>query len=490
MPSKSAASSPALSRPPTHNTLAAPQRARLLRSARKLGDVLGTPPCFDLKLDLDPQPGTLHPYSHPALPVASTSTLSLSTSSSTSKDAQREHRVRVPAHRRHGSLFTTPVSSNFPCQSWVKSAARRHLNDNESDCSDSDAESARTTHSGLFLRPSSPASSATSAASFSTRASSPASSGVKLPSLSETPLRRTPHLAGQTPPNPSTSTPKPKAKSKPKPLPAPLVLRLHAVPARAHPSLPVISPPSAALSPTPSQWTPIFPLTPSSAASSSSLSLASASLSSVASPESPLTPSPLTPSPRDAGRAPPSPISPISGSESEPPTPTTAHARALQARRRRMAKLARTFGTHVPPELVGPAPSPISRTRYSPPPPRANATSRAVPAPAASPMPWSATPRPVRVPAGGSRSRTGSWVVTEREVRVELPRRAGLEHSRDAPREAAGSAGVAPPAPEGRTRMRVVAGGGRGGSGAWAMRNGEWNHDIGEVQSRLRALRA
>ncbi|KAH8111411.1 hypothetical protein DFH11DRAFT_634501 [Phellopilus nigrolimitatus] len=93
--------------PPTFNTLDPFQRARLVRTTRKLGRVLGTTPIL---LDAT-EPHELHDLNE-LLPIGPKfGSGSRSVTSSPSK-SQASKLLKTKAARRHGSLFNIPISLN------------------------------------------------------------------------------------------------------------------------------------------------------------------------------------------------------------------------------------------------------------------------------------------------------------------------------------------------------------------------------------------
>ncbi|KAI8973062.1 hypothetical protein BD414DRAFT_498983 [Trametes punicea] len=88
--------------PPTSNTLDARQRTRLIRSTRKLGDVLGTTP------HLEEQPS---PFIPSILPIAG------------GRPGSPVRKTSTHAKRRHGSIFELPNPSPSPCYDSSSSAS-------------------------------------------------------------------------------------------------------------------------------------------------------------------------------------------------------------------------------------------------------------------------------------------------------------------------------------------------------------------------------
>ncbi|KAI0666526.1 hypothetical protein C8Q78DRAFT_994910 [Trametes maxima] len=334
-----------LSRPPTSNTLDARQRARLIRSTRKLGAVLGTTPQL---LEQDSPIPIVLPIGPSGLrrsPIRQTS-------------AYRK--------RRQGSVFEFPPPGLY-----------------DSDCS-----------------------AASSASSLSLGRSS-FESTTSVDSASSLPPAKsfTRHVREKS-----------RSRGKQAPLPTPLVLRLNAVP------LPPSDP-------------RVQPITPDSSAT--------LTFNSPAVPASSSSP--------HFNMIPTSPTSPV--------TPTVT-----ETRRKRLAKLKRTLGENVPPELILPFRSAPSHSNS-----HSSARTRQ---PEASPMTPPPAPQTYSPPPLNSLPPKPSQAQT-------LPRPAPRRRSVSVDFQQTVSA------PEGARRSSRVW---VTGNGSWT---GEWNRrDIREVQQQLRNLRA
>ncbi|KAI0367330.1 hypothetical protein BV20DRAFT_981448 [Pilatotrama ljubarskyi] len=339
--------------PPTTNTLDARQRARLIRSTRKLGAVLGQTPQL-----------AEHDSTPPLLPIGR-------------KHSPAVRKTSAYAKRRQGSVFELPSHAAAP-----------------------------------FYHSASSASSSVTSLSLS-RAS--LESTTSLDSTSSLPATKsfTRHVREKS-----------RSKGKHAPLPTPLVLRLNAVP------LP------------PSDPRLLLPLTPDSSATLTFAHSASASSSS---------------------------------STMLPTTPTTpATPTATETRRKRLAKLKRTLGENVPPELILPFRSTPSRSRHS----SASTSTSASPSPVSPPPPpqsYTPPPFPPAPRAGATLPRPPPQQKTSRRRSMSVD----FHHTASDPGVSAPSGSDA----ERRSSRVWIT-----GNGNWT---GEWNRrDIREVQQQLRALRA